>query len=186
MEPDFIYRPEQFNATNDRVQKLAMNPIQKYLAGQPINANEKADLETALPLIDEMIRFDPITINSYSLKGKVLRALDRDGEAKAAFLDGIATASPKNEEQDRLVRADLLLELAQLHFASKEYNEAVAASEKSLLLNDNSAIAHTIIAQVALQQKDIQLAKDECLKALLSDADYEPARTLYRSLTGQK
>jgi len=186
MEPDFIYRPEQFNATNDKVQSLAMNPIQKYLAGQEINNKEKSDLETALPLIDEMIRYDPITINTYSLKGKVLRALDRDGEAKAAFLDGIATASPKNEEQDRLVRADLLLELAQLHLASGEINEALAAAERSLLLNDDSAIAHTIIAQIALLRNDIQLAKDECLKALLSDADYEPARTLYRSLTGQK
>ncbi|MBX3114882.1 MAG: hypothetical protein KF836_09985 [Fimbriimonadaceae bacterium] len=163
-----------------------MNPIQKYLAGQEINNKEKADLETALPLIDEMIRFDPITINSYSLKGKVLRALDRDGEAKMAFLDGMAKALPTNEEQDKLVRADLLLELAQLHLASGEFNEARAAAEKSLSINDESAIGHTVIAQVAYQNNEIQLAKDECLRALLIDADYEPARTLYRELLAKK
>lgn len=186
MEPNFIYTVDQFNETNERVQNLAMNPIQKYLAGQEINNKEKADLEIALPLIDEMIRFDPITINSYSLKGKVLRALDRDGEAKMAFLDGMAKALPTNEEQDKLVRADLLLELAQLHLASGELNEAAAAAEKSLGINDESAIGHTVIAQVAYQNNEIQLAKDECLRALLTDADYEPARTLYRELVAKK
>ncbi|QYK53940.1 MAG: hypothetical protein KF824_03370 [Fimbriimonadaceae bacterium] len=185
MEPDFIYTVEQFNETNERVQKLVMNPIQKYLAGQEINSKEKADLEKALPLIDQMIQFDPITINSYSLKGKVLRALDRDGEAKIAFLDGLTTAPPKQEVQDELVRADLLLELAQLHFASGEMNEAIAASEKSIKLNDNSAIAHTIIAKVAYQRNDIQRAKNECLKALLADANYEPARTLFRTINAK-
>lgn len=187
MEPRFIYTPDQFNQTNDQVQKLAINPIQKYLVKQAITDAEKSDLETALPLIDEMIRYDPITINSYSLKGKILRALGRDAEAKAAFVAGMATAQPKtNDEQDVLVRSDLLLELAQLHMADQEIELAQTAAERSIKLSDTSPIGHTILAQIAQKKGNVQLAKEECMRALLSDADYEPARLLYRELNGLK
>ncbi len=186
MEPGFIYTPEQFEAVNGRVEELASGPLTKYFSAQSLTTADRKALETSVPMVDEMIRFDPITINSYSLKGKLLLALGETDKAREAFLDGIALTIPREENpQDDMVRADVLVGLAQIHVGAGEFDLAEQAAAQALTLYPDSAPAETIIAQARLNAKDYAAAKEHVMRALAIENDYEPARVLLRTIDSE-
>lgn len=187
MEPGFIYTPVQFDEVNKQVEELASPPLTKYFSNQTLTPEDRQALERCLPLVDEMIRFDPITINSYSLKGKLLLALGKVSEARDAFLDGIALSQPREENpQDSVVRADVLVGLAQIHISAGEFQLAEQAALQAITLYPQSAPAETIVARARLSAKDYSGAKEHVMRALAIENDYEPARVLLRAINAEQ
>jgi Tfp pilus assembly protein PilF len=182
VEPDFLYTNAQATQVNNQIAELTSKPIQKYLAGVELSPADRASLEKALPLIDQIIEFDPITINSYSLKGKIHRALGQVNLAKEAFYDGIARSAPLNNPDDTLIRSDLYLELSQINYEEQNFSAAQIAIETSLKIDDESPAAHVLRARLYVRENKKQLANDHVLKALLLNAEYEPARVLFTEL----
>lgn len=182
VEPDFLYTNAQATQVNNQIAELTSKPIQKYLAGVELTPADRASLEKALPLIDQIIQFDPITINSYSLKGKIHRALGQILPAKEAFYDGIARSAPLNNPDDTLIRSDLYLELAQINYEEQDFSAAQIALKTSLKIDDESPAAHVLQARLYIRDNKKQLANDHVLKALLLNAEYEPARVLFTEL----
>lgn len=184
MEPNFIYTPAQAQTVNQEIARLSEKPIQKYLRGEPLTPEDRQNFEQAIPLLDQLIKFDPTTINSYSLKGKILRALGRIPEAKVAFSQGLAITSPVENPDDKLIRSDLLFELAQIEFEARNYAEAQRAVALSIQVDDQSPAAHVLQAQLHQQNGKQAEAQESLLKALLLNPDFEPARVLFQKLNG--
>jgi tetratricopeptide (TPR) repeat protein len=170
---------------NKQIGDLTTKPIQRDIAGFKLTDSEKAQLIAAIPLIDQIIAYDPTTINSYSLKGKCLRATGKPQEAKVVYLTGLAVTSPIDNETDREIRSDLYLELAVIHFEERDFASAEAAIDQSIKLM-SSATAHVVRGRLFQRKGDLKSAKEEALKALLDDADNENARRFFVELNPPK
>ncbi|MFM9873543.1 MAG: tetratricopeptide repeat protein [Fimbriimonadaceae bacterium] len=181
-DPAFIYNQTQADAKVKELTELATKPIQKYITNAELTDADKTSLATALPIIDQIIQYDPVTINSYNLKGKCLAALGRTVDAKAAYLDGISLSVPRDDDTSKLIRSDTYTELAKIHVQENDFKSAELAAKNAIATQDTDPAPHVILGRIYAQQKKKQLAQDEALRALLINADYEPARNLFRDL----
>jgi tetratricopeptide (TPR) repeat protein len=181
-EPTFIYNQAQATEAISRITKLTTNPIQKFISNVELTDADKRDLRAALPIIEEVLQYDPITLNSYNLKGKIYLALEKPTEAKAAFLDGIALSIVKDDETAKLIRSDTYTELAKIHYKENDFKSGEIAAKNAIATLDTDPAPHVILGRIYEINNDKQSAKDEALRALLINADNEPARILFRDL----
>src|SRR5690606_21384036 len=113
--------------------------------------------------------------------------LGKVSEARDAFLDGIALSQPREENpQDSVVRADVLVGLAQIHISAGEFQLAEQAALQAITLYPQSAPAETIVAQARFSAKDYSGAKEHVMRALAIENDYEPARVLLRAINAEQ
>lgn len=181
-DPAFIYNQKQADAKVKDLTALTSQPIQKYVSGLELTESEKSKLTSAIPIIDQIIQYDPVTINSYNLKGKCYAATGRIAESKNAYLDGISISIKREDETSKLILSDTYTELAKIHIQENDVKSAELAAQNAIKVQDNDPAPHVILGRIYLSQKKIQQAKAESLRALLINADYEPARVLFRDL----
>ncbi len=181
-EPNFLYNQAQADQAVKEVTEITSQPIQKFITGVDLTDGEKSKLESAIPLIDEIIKYDPVSLNSYNLKGKIYLALGKQTEAKMTFIEGMAVSVQREDETSKLIRSDTCVELAKIHFAEKDYKSAEQAANTAITLLDNDPMPHVILGRIFQINKNMPSAKNEALRALLINADSEPARVLFRDL----
>lgn len=182
VEPDFIYTSQQADEVNKQLEKLTTQPIQKYIVRVELTDQDRANLEEALPLIDRIIQFDPITVNAYALKGKIHLALGDPAAAKATYLEAIAKSIPNNTDLDKTIRSDMYVDLGSIHYSENDLKNAERALNKAIELADTAPEAHVLLGRVYQKTDRLNEAKEEALKALLLNADYEPARVFYQEI----
>ena|GEM_PF-3252231 len=181
-DPAFIYNQKQANERVAEVTKLTTNPVQKFITGVELSETDKRDLAAALPLIDQILQYDPVTLDFYNLKGKIYLSLEKTTEAKAAFLDGVATSLVQEDETAKLIRSDTYTELAKIHYQENDFSSAEIAAKNAIATLDTDPMPHVILGRVYEIQNNKKAANEEALKALLINADSEPARVLFRDL----
>lgn len=180
MDPNVIYTPAQAGAANRKLENLTKEPLRKFLAKESLTEQEKEDLRSALPILDQIIHYDPVTINAYAMAGKIHLALDEPQKAMDYYLDGIARTRVTDTQIERTIRSDIYVEMADLHLRNNDSASAQRALKTAIQIEDTSSQAHVMLGRIYQSQGNQAGAKEEALKALLADADYEPARTFYQ------
>lgn len=186
IDPNVIYTPQQAEEANRELETLTKEPLRKFLAKEALSDQDKDHLRKALPILQKITAYDPITINSYAMAGKIHLALDEPQQAMDCYLDGIAKTKPNDTPIERTIRSDLYIEMADLHLRNNDSAAAERALRTAILIEDTSSQAHVMLGRILQSRGDTAGAKEEALKALLADAEYEPARTFYQEVNGKK
>lgn len=109
----------------------------------------------AVPLFQQLVRENPAMLDSWESLGQALQKLGRHGEALAAYEEAMRVSGGAGHVA--LSMGSLLLDMGRLDDARKHAELGVATSP---------AVAHNLLAQVALAKKDVPLAETEARKAL--------------------
>ena len=175
-----LHDTNDFVAARYKVEQMTLDVLRKYTEGEALTGEDLAKLEKAMPMIDSMIRYDPTSLERYSLKGKAQRALGQTDEALETFRTGINLCTVKKDDLAKLVKADVYSEISSIHFQRKEYEEADRVIGFALATTTADPRFYTEAARVKVQLGDTKGARALCEQALLMDSEYGPARALWQ------
>jgi arylsulfatase A-like enzyme/Flp pilus assembly protein TadD len=109
----------------------------------------------AVPLFQQLVRENPSMLDSWESLGQSLQKLGRHGEALAAYEEAMKVSGGAGHVA--LSLASLLLDMDRLDDARRHAELGLATSP---------AVAHNLLAQVALAKKDLPVAEKEARAAL--------------------
>jgi tetratricopeptide (TPR) repeat protein len=104
-------------------------------------ANEKK-YDLALSLLDDLIRHDPGNIRAYKLRGHVLFAMEKPGQALDDF-DAVIAMVPDS--------ANAFVDRAIVHLALNNHESAMADIDQALQLKPNSSFAKTVKSKITAE-----------------------------------
>ena len=153
-DPDVITNIGQYDEAIKQVQPLTESGILAYAQGIERTTEQKADMEKALPIIEELYRFRPTSSQILALKGRTLLALDREDEAEKALLEGVNQWSAVLLSAENEIRNTMYYDLANISFERGDYAEAIDRIDKALELGPDNLNSLVYKARVLIQMND--------------------------------
>lgn len=188
-DPNVITNFGQYDEGIKKVQPLTESGILAYAQGVERTAEQKADLEKALPIIEELYRFRPTSSQILALKGRTLLALDREDEAEKALLEGVNQWSAVLLSAENEIRNTMYYDLANISFARGDYDEALERVDKALELGPDNLNCLVYKARILIQtgeQSEALKVLDRVLELNPGDSEAELLKKFLKTSQGSE
>jgi arylsulfatase A-like enzyme/Flp pilus assembly protein TadD len=123
--------------------------------GKALNMFSQQRYAEALPLFQELVEANPLMLDAWENLGQSLQKLGRYDEALAAYDQAMKVSGGAGH---------VALAMASALFDMKRFDDARKHAE--IGLPTSPAVAHNLLAQIALQEKDLPRAEKEARAAL--------------------
>ncbi len=150
-----------------KIQELTRDALVKVESDEELDGADKEKLRQALPLIRDMVAYNPTAYPPQVILGKTNMALGLSGDAEKAYLQA-CKVEPKNvDDQTRLLVASVYNDLSRISFNRKDYKQAEERANQTLIIapDDPKFIAN--LASVQMQAGRYEAAKGTLKQALL-------------------
>lgn len=181
-----IQNQQQASEQLAKIRELTEEPLLKRNDDLDLSERDRNNLEAALPLVQSLIDFDPTSIGTITLRGKIEVALDRLDEAEATFTQALNVApSAANRSADiTFLMAGIYDDLSKIEFMRQNYKRSVAHLEEALKLSPNNPIYLTNLAFSQIEARDIVGAKETVKKLQEVDPGSEDIKKLLKLIEG--
>ena len=123
--------------------------------GKALNVYSQQRYAEAVPLFQALVEANPLMLDAWENLGQSLQKLGRYDEALAAYDQAMKVSGGAGH---------VALAMASALFDMKRFDEARKHAE--IGLPTSPAVAHNLLAQIALQEKDLPRAEEEARAAL--------------------
>ncbi len=184
--PPQIVTESEYQDTLDRARQLSEGPIRKHDAREPLDSQEKSDLQEAARLIEGLANFKPTNFATHFLAGKVYQALGDHERAKIKLKECLSTLAPGSQDENiRHMEAEALALLALSLERTGVVEEALAAAEEALKLYPDNPNYLAAKASALIQMGKPEEAHRAVREALARDPRHARALQLDRLLHSQ-
>lgn len=173
---------QEYDANMHKVEELTRPIFAKVDAGQPLSADETKSLAKAEAIFVAMRDFLPDVPNNHFALGRICQALGRPSAALGHYEQSLAILEPlpdRNTDENTLY-AESSANIAEILILANRVEEADQAAYTALRAFPNDEKYLTLAARVRVQQKKYAEAKSLLQKALKSNPEYSPAKTLLK------
>jgi len=180
-KPDVISNLNDRNNTVVQIRTLTTVAFAKIVADEPVDADDKANAEKALPMVKKVLEYSPNEPESYVLLGRTYWVLDRHKEAEGSFKQAVDIQRKYKTSSDAL-EAEAHHDWARLAISDGRWDEGGKEVDEALKLFPDDPRYLTTKASVQLQAKDVEGARVNAAKALKIDPQNSRALTMLKMI----
>lgn len=160
------------------VRKLTEVGLLKYASGDDLNDEDTKNLNSAKPLVEALVNFDPTGMGSISLKGKIHLALGETAEAETAFRQAIKNRGVSTNADVLRLTADLHNELGMMAHNKGQSEAARKEIEEAIKLAPTNLDYQCNLASVLIEAEKLDEAQKILDEVLAKNPEHARARDL--------
>ncbi len=177
-----VTNPDQAQMAVNEVQLLTEVAFEKIINRQELTAEDKSKLQKALPIVDQLIAYDPLSRAFASIKGKALIGLGQYKKAET-FLQNAILVKPKNgQDIEIMIYAGLEADLSRALLEQGELETAFEHIQTARIALPQDPYFMTDASYILIKLGNLKDARTICQRALKVDPGHLPAHQLIEQI----
>lgn len=182
VEAPVVTNPDQAQMAVNEVQLLTEPIFEKVLNRKPLTDQDRNDLRKALPIVDRLIAYDPVSRAFASIKGKTLIGLGQYEEAEKQLKNAILLKPEPGQTMEIMIYAGLEADLSRALYEQGKHEEAFEHIQLARIALPNDPYFMTDASTILIELGNLKDARTICERALKADPGHLPALELIEKI----